>query len=160
MKFAVLACVLATAAANAELEFAHADKTCSMTLIGDSSSNPVIKNGCGFSTKSLYSDSCSIGTKGHSNVARALDGAYSKIDGNTDSINHVKSKISNIVSDTNDLMNNIAADTWCNSKKLFRGNVHAVKLVVADKGLTGDQICKRQSDAMGTGNWVSGLQVS
>jgi len=144
MKFAVLACVLATAAANAELEFAHADKTCSMTLIGDSSSNPVIKNGCGFSTKSLYSDS--IGTKGHSNVANALDGAYSKIDGNTD-------KISNIVSDTNDLMNNIAADTWCNSKKLFRGNVHAVKLVVADKGLTGDQICKRQSDAMGTGNW-------
>merc|ERR1719424_353645 len=109
MRFAVFACVLATAAANAELEFAHADKTCSMTLIGDSSSNPVIKNGCGFSTKSLSSDS--IGTKGHSNVANALDGAYSKINGNTDSIEHVKSKISNIVSDTNDLMNNIAADT-------------------------------------------------
>jgi hypothetical protein len=114
-----------------------------MALIGDSSSNPVIKNGCGFSTKSLYSDS--IGTKGHSNVARALDGAYSKINVNTDKVNAVVTKVNNIVGDTNDLMNNIAADTYCNSLKLFKGNMHAVKLSAADKGMTGIEICTRAS---------------
>jgi len=151
MKFAVLACVVAIAAAGAELEFQDADKKCSMTLIGDSGGSPVIKNHCGFSTKSFYSDE--IGTKGHSNIANAVDSAFTKITGNTDEISTVSSKVDDLVSDTNDLMNNIAADTYCNAMKLFKGNMHAVKLQTADKGMTGNEICKRASDEMGTGNW-------
>jgi hypothetical protein len=60
MKFAVLACVLATAAANAELDFVNAEgQSCSLLLAdGHMDNRYFIKTdgSCGFSTRTLSAE--------------------------------------------------------------------------------------------------------
>jgi hypothetical protein len=126
MKIALLSCVLATATAGAELEFKNGGKTCSMFLSGDSSGNPVVKNACGFSTKSLYSDN--IGTVGHSNIARSLTSLHSKVKTLETKHSALQTEVDQTQSDLTQMTFDMIADVWCGSKQNFGANTHAVRV--------------------------------